>query len=331
MIEFDKATQLALVAEANLAPSVHNIQPARFRFEKDGAISVFEDTRRRLKVGDPSGADNWKSVGAATEGLVMALSARGFGADVVWLEEQTTPLRRVARVTLKGDANPDPLRAAVPKRITWRGAFAKKDGAAQKGIDAIRNADDLQLVLDPEAIAWVAKLFDRTSLTTLRDDPYRTELRSWMRLSGFNLRYGRDGLNARALALSPFESWGAGLVLGKGGFRTLDRVGLAGPMIAEGGKVRSAAALGLFHRSADEHEFVTGRRFYRLWLAIAAAGLSACPMSVLADVPESANTLKQRFSLSGDRKLVTVFRIGRKPDGRKFPARARLNARDLIV
>jgi nitroreductase len=331
MISFDQETRTALVNEANLAPSVHNIQPARFRFESDGAISVFEDTRRRLTVGDPSGADNWKSVGAASEGLVMALSARGVGADVVYLDEQTAPLRRVARITLKGDANPDALRAAAPQRMTWRGAFARKDGAAQRGIDAIRSANDLQLVLDPEAIAWVAKLFDRTSLTTLRDDAYRAELRSWMRLSRFNLRYGRDGLNARALALSGVEAMGAGFVLGKGGFRTLDRIGLAGPLMAEGGKVRSAAALGLFHRAADEHAFVTGRRFYRLWLEIAAAGLCLCPMSVLADDAAAAKAIGDRFSLPPDRKLVTVFRIGRKPERARFAPRARLPARDLIV
>jgi nitroreductase len=328
---FDETARLALVAEANLAPSVHNIQPTRFRFDSDGAITVLEDTRRRLTVGDPGGADNWKSIGAATEGLVMALSARGFGADVVWLEETGAPLRRVARVTLSGDANPDRLRAAVPLRATWRGAFARKDAAAQRGLDALRDREDLHLVLDPVAIAAVAKLFDRVSLITLRNDAYRAELRGWMRLSRFNLRYGRDGLNARAMAMGGFEAWGAGIVLGKGMFHRLDRIGLAGPLISESAKVKSAAALGLFHRPAEEHAFVTGRRFYRLWLEIAAAGLAACPMSVLADSEEAAGELRSRFSLGEGRRLITVFRLGRRPERPKQPPRARLPAHELIV
>lgn len=328
---FDEAARIALVGEANLAPSVHNIQPARFRFDGDGAITILEDMRRRLTVGDPTGADNWKSIGAAAEGLSMALSARGFGAEVVWLEEAPSRMRRVARVTIVGDRSPDALRAAVPKRATWRGAFAKKDAVARNALDSLRETQDLQLVENTDAIAWLAKLYDKSSLVTLRDEDYRAELRSWMRLSRFNFRWGRDGLNARALALSSPEAWGAGFVLGKGGFRTLDRIGLAGTVVAEGAKVRGAAAVGVFHRPLDEHEFVTGRRFYRLWLEIAAAGLSLCPMSVLADSAEAAKAVRERFALGADRKLVTVFRIGRRPERSKQPARARLPARELIV
>jgi hypothetical protein len=328
---FDESARLALVSEANLAPSVHNIQPARFRFEEDGAITVLEDMRRRLTVGDPSGADNWKSVGAAAEGLSMALSARGFGVEVVWLDEAPSRMRRVARVTIAGDRTPDPLRAAAATRATWRGGFAKKDAAARNGLDALRATADLQIVENAEAIAWIAKLYDRTSLVTLRDEDYRAELRSWMRLSRLNLKWGRDGLNAKALSLSGPAALGAGFVLGKSGFRALDRIGLAGPLLAEGAKVRGAAAVGLFHRPIDEHEFLVGRRFYRLWLEITAAGLCLCPMSVLADAEVAAKALRERFSIGADRKLVTAFRIGRRPERARQPPRARLPARDLLL
>ena len=65
---FDLTARLALAGEANIAPSVHNIQPTRFRFGEDGGVTVLEDTKRRIPVGDPSGADSWKSLGAASEG-----------------------------------------------------------------------------------------------------------------------------------------------------------------------------------------------------------------------------------------------------------------------
>ncbi len=330
---FDTAARHALVAEANIAPSVHNIQPTRFRFADDGAIAVLEDRKRRLPVADPSGADTWRSLGAASEGLSIALSARGFATNVVWMDvvEGAIAPRQVARVTIAGDAAPDRLRAFVPQRATWRGAFAAKDAAATKGLDGLRATTDLQLVEGRSAIADIARLYDTTSLLTLRDTAYRAELRSWMRLGRLNRNWGRDGLNAHAMALSTFEAAGADVVLGKRMFPTLDRIGLAGPLIAEGAKVRSAAAIGLFHRSADEHDFEVGRRFYRLWLEITTAGLCLCPMSVLADTPATATQLKAQFGVDPARKLVNVFRIGIRPAHARPPRRARLPAWDLLV
>ena len=330
---FDAAARHALAGEANIAPSVHNIQPARFRFLDDGAIAVLEDVRRRLPVADPSGADSWKSLGAASEGLAIALSARGFATHVVRIDaaETNAATRQVARITVAGDSAPDRLRAFVPQRATWRGAFAAKDAHATKGLETLRATGDLTLVEGRTAIAEVAKLYDATSLVTLRDAAYRLELRSWMRLARLNRNWGRDGLNAHAMALSGFEAAGADIVLGKRMFSAFDKIGLAAPLIAEGAKVRGAAAVGLFHRPAEEHAFEAGRRFYRLWLEITAAGLCLCPMSVLADTPATATQLKAQFGVDPARTLVSVFRIGIRPARAKQPRRARLPAWDLIV
>jgi nitroreductase len=326
---FDTAARLQLVGEANIAPSVHNIQPARFRFLDDGAIAILEDRRRRLPVADPKGADNWKSLGAAAEGLAIALTGRGFGATVVWSESDAgDPLRVVARLTVSGDAAPERLRTVVPKRTTWRGPFAPGGAGA---LDALREAGDLVLVDDRHAIADIARTYDAETLATLRDTAYRLELRSWMRLSRFNAGWSRDGLNARAMQMSAIEAMGADLVLGKRGFGVFDRIGLAGPLIAEGAKVRSAAAVGLFHRPVDEHEFDTGRRFYRLWLQVTQAGLALCPMSVLADAPAAAARLKAQFGLDDSRKLVNVFRIGLRPERARETRRARLPPHRLLV
>jgi hypothetical protein len=131
--------------------------------------------------------------------------------------------------------------------------------------------------------------------------------------------------------LSGFEAMGADFVLDKRGFDVFDKMGLARPLIGESARVRSAAALALFHRPRDEHEFDTGRRFYRLWLEITAAGLSLCPMSVLSDTPTTAGKLLARFGVDDSRKLVNVFRIGRLPERANQPRRARLPPHKLIV
>jgi hypothetical protein len=95
--------------------------------------------------------------------------------------------------------------------------------------------------------------------------------------------------------------------------------------------VRSAAGVALFHRPVDEPEFETGRRFYRVWLEIERAGLALCPMSVLADVRRVAQNLLRENGLDVDRKLVTAFRIGRRPHTWKQPPRTRLPLSELVV
>jgi hypothetical protein len=322
---FSGAERIDLVAEANLAPSVHNIQPTRFRFAADGAIEIHEDTRRRIPVGDPTGADNRKSFGAAAEGLVMALAARNISASIEAGDDA------LARIIMIPEAEPDPLREHVPRRATWRGAFGKRTPDDIARLETLATSGDMTVVTDAPRIAEIATLYDDTSLATLRDNAYRAELVSWMRLSRSAPAWSRDGLNAEAMALSPFEAFAAGLAMGPSLFPVLDGIGVARPLIAEGGKVKSAAGVVLFHRPASENDFDTGRRFYRAWLEITALGLCLCPMSVLADAPTAAAQVKQAFGIAADRKLVTVFRVGRRPDNAKAPTRVRLPPSELIV
>ena len=74
-------TLLALIREAALAPSVHNVQPARWRMADDGLI-MFEDLAVRLSVGDPDGNDAAISLGAAVEGLSLAASQSGLTVEL---------------------------------------------------------------------------------------------------------------------------------------------------------------------------------------------------------------------------------------------------------
>ena len=144
----------------------------------------------------------------------------------------------------------------------------------------------------------------------------------WLRLSRTHPRYARDGLNAEAMQLSPIEAWAAGVVLGPL-FRPLDWIGLAAPLLSETAKTSSAAAIVLFHRPAGEDAFLSGRAFYRAWLAMERCGLKGCPMSVLADWDESRDALARQYAIPADRHIVSAFRIGRS-DGVPSSLRARL-------
>ncbi len=220
------------------------------------------------------------------------------------------------------------LRTHVPARRTYRGVFVP--GTPARLTRPLVEQPDAVVVDSVEGIAHLAQINDVASLRTFRDGPFRAELLSWMRLSRRDPRWSLDGLNAEAMEMSAIEAAGAGFVLRAGVFEALDRLGLARHFVAEQAVVRSASAIVLFHRPVGEDPLLTGRRFYRLWLEITAAGLSAGPMAVLADDESVRNTIAADFAVPDDRRLITAFRVGRAP-ARGLPSKPRLPAESLIV
>ena len=322
--------QLALAAEAALAPSTHNVQPARWRFE-GGGLLLIEDRTRCLPAGDPSERDAALSLGAAAEGMAIALSGMGHAlidlgaADLPMAEG---PLRPVRRFAIEPGGAADPLRPFVPRRRSHRGRFAAVSDADRAALAGLA-ADDVTVLADPDRIATIAALADRAGHGFFRDDACRRELLGWMRLRRRNPRWAVDGLNAEAMAMSPVEAWGAGLVLGPL-FRPLDRIGLAARLSAEAATVRGAAGLVLIHRPAGEAPFDSGRAFYRAWLRVAQAGLHAAVMAVLNDDPAAREEALGMAALPPGRALVNVLRVGRAPEGSDYP-RARIAPAELLV
>ena len=314
----------AIVLEANLAPSVHNTQPTRWRRISETEVLVCDVAARHLAVWDPTGRDAQVSHGAAIEGFALACSARGITATV----SQPSDLSEgdVARIVLSQGATPDPLQPYVHVRRTYRGRFLS---AAPNALDRIAEERDVVVVRAKDGIAHVAAVYDTASLSTFRDAAFRAELLSWMRLSRQDPRWTRDGLNAQAMEMSGLEAAGAGFVLRPGVFETLDRLGLASGFVAEAKVVCSAAGILLFHRPLDDAPLETGRRYYRLWLSITKSGLSAAPMAVLADDPKAASEMSRSFNLLTGRRLITALLVGRAPE-RNLPPKPRLPAEDLI-
>ncbi|GLK50041.1 hypothetical protein GCM10017620_30150 [Brevundimonas intermedia] len=319
----DADTFRALVAETALSPSVHNTQPTRWRLTPDGRVQVLEDDGRRLPIGDPEGRDLNVSHGSAVEGFCLAAGRRGLVVDV------RHDGVNVAELTVYTGGISDPLAVFLTQRRTYRGKFEGGE-VARAALARLEGSEDLIIVKTPEPIAELARLYDEASLRWFRNAPYRAELVSWMRLSRRHPSWSLDGLNAEAMEMSGIEAVGAGVVLRPGVFETLDRVGLAGALVAEAAVVCSASAIVLFHRPADEAPFDTGRRFHRAWLGFTQAGLSAAPMAVLADDVEARERLQADFGIGGHRRLITAFRLGIAPAHDLAP-KPRLGLDALIV
>jgi nitroreductase len=320
-----------LVAEARLAPSVHNIQPTRWRLLADGRLMLVDDTAVRAPVADPAGHDVRVSHGVALEAMSLALSRRGLSIVDVAISEQPLSSRHTSLCTLtvRNTDVSDPLLASVPRRMSWRGIFVASpdDDTSLDQIAAAR--DDVVCLRDRRAIAEIAGWADQAELSFVRGDDHRRELLSWMRLSPSHPLYLLDGLNREALRMNALEASGARFVLGSL-FPALDRLGLTASLLSDRAKTSSAAGIVLFCRPQGEDPLMSGRHFYRVWLAIDRAGLAACPISALADHPTFNAKLRKLAELGDGVRLVNVFRVGR-PSAPQAPRHFRLPVDQLIV
>jgi hypothetical protein len=333
MIELSPDDFRAVMAEARLAPSVHNVQPTRWRLS-GGTIQLLGDQTRSIPIADPAGRDWRLSHGAAFEGLSLAMARRGlsvepelFAAD--WSANGGGPLLLIASAKVVQGPTSD-LHRTVAARASWRGGFQPIDAETDAHLDRLAAAHpDLYLIRARDDIASAARLADKAGMHFLRDRAHRRELLQWMRLSRNHPQFERDGLNATAMNMGAVEAWGAGLVLGPL-FGPLDRMGIAAQLTSEYAKTATAAAVALFHRETGEDPFHSGRAFYRVWLAMESAGVKGAPMSVLADWPEARSALHERCGIGAHRFIVSAFRIGR-PAIPPAIGHARLSVDELIV
>ena len=325
-----------IVSEANLAPSTHNTQPARWSFNDDSSILISADCSRFLPAGDPTNRDAGLSCGAAAEGTIMALAEVGIrtsSVDNLWEKNDCDAIkghRLVAQINIKGEASALPLNTEISKRYTWRSKFLPCENTMTQALDKwASEKSDVTLATSTTDIDFLSQKNDMSSLHFMRDNAFRNELVDWMRLSKSHHSYADDGLNLEALQMGALEGFGAKLVLGTSLLGALDKLGVAKALIGEEAQTKSSSAIALFHRPQNEPPIDTGRAFYRFWLEMTRLGFSAWPMAVVADNEESAAECMERFSIPKDHRLVNVLRVGKA--GSKRPKTARLNTGRLIV
>ena len=334
----DKSVQARLVRGASLAPSVHNVQPARWRFGVGGWVVCLHAVERALPCGDPAGRDVRVSIGAAVETMALTCTMLGWrlethgrsddGSDPPWgmkLGPVPPGLRPVALLRIVEGAARDPLVDEIARRKSWRGRFV---GDASARLAALTHED--LFVIPRQQLGEIARWHDEATWHFERRPDYHAELWQWLRLSPAHPDWWRDGLNAEALVLSPLERRAAGILLRPGIFSVLGRLGLARALVSEAAAVRSASAALAFAPPASLDDHAIGRRFCRAWLTATQAGLALAPMSALADWEETRTRVAALARIPGDRRVVNVFRAGLPPADPQ-PERARLPELELIV
>jgi nitroreductase len=152
----DEATQPTdvdrdqMLRAAVAAPSMHNTQPWRFRFDGP-TVEVFRERERELPAEDPSRRMLFVSLGAAILNLRVAAAERGFGSRVRHLMDQQRP-DLVAVVELGPRLTGDLARLApyVMQRRTNREPFS-----AERLPDQLRAELDLSARIEGAVLQWL--------------------------------------------------------------------------------------------------------------------------------------------------------------------------------
>jgi len=195
-----------VVAQAARAPSIHNTQPWRFRW--DGrAFELRADTHRGLSAADPEGRELVLSCGAALFNLRLALRKLGFTSSLRLLPSGEDP-RLLARVTvepgLPADVRTRRMYAALTRRHTHRGSFEDRPLSAELAVQLQRAAEDenasLLYVHDPGQRHRVLHLARSAERELAADERVREEVAAWTPPPASPRR---DGIPATAYAHEP--------------------------------------------------------------------------------------------------------------------------------
>ncbi|WP_089158166.1 nitroreductase [Micromonospora sp. NBS 11-29] len=291
------------------APSAHNTQPWRLRYER-WAITVGWDPADALPAGDPTGRDLRLSLGAFVETCLIVAADAGLRLD--WVADHDESDRRVGRLRPARQPYRTPFRTGdVWDRRTDRGRFTGgPDAAVLAAVDDVAGRVGGAVRVVPAA-GRRAALLRAADRQVYAEPAVVAELRRWLRLDPAHPDYRADGLSDRCLGLS--RSAAAGLRAALAAYPVLRPLGL--PRLLAAGDdplARGGSLLALVAPPdldpAGQVEF--GRVLMRVWLTLHAAGLAAHPLSQLVDVAATRDVLGAVLDVTPAR-IVHVTRVGR--------------------
>jgi nitroreductase len=177
---------LELVAAATMAPSRHNSQPWRFRFDlASQTISLYADPERMLPVSDPAGHGLHIACGAALFNLRLAIAVAGRHPVVRLTPNAEQPLL-IAAVRLAGPCQPQQqeieLYATIAERRTNRSPFSPRPvppGIRAELAEAAQIEGAVLHFPDRQEASRLLRLAQDAERELLADPAYRAELARW--------------------------------------------------------------------------------------------------------------------------------------------------------
>jgi nitroreductase len=302
-------TMVDLVAAATRAPSMHNTQPWRFRFEPASqTIDLYADPARMLRCGDPDGRALHIACGAALFNLRLAATVAGRQPVLRLLPDPGQHLLlATARLAGPCRAQPDEveLHAAIPARRTNRDPFSSQPvpaGVLAELAEASRVEGAILHFPDHQEAIRLLGLARAAERALLADPAYRAELARWA--GGAR---DREGIPCEVVA--PHDPRGTAPVRD---FMP------AGPARYAWFEDEPQLAVLATHFSGRADWLRAGQALERVWLTATARGLEVSP---LTQPLETADSWLVRDPRSSVEYPQMILRFGYGLPGPRTPRR----------
>lgn len=284
--DLQEQTITSLLLAATAAPSLHNSQPWSFSVTSS-FIDVLIDPKRALPATDPDGWEQRLACGAALFNLRMAIMDAGFRPKIAVLPD-VAEANTIARVFLDRVQHCPPwaheLARAIPRRHTVREPFAEAvvpaDIRAPLEIAAREEGANLLLTDDMIAIAEIARLVEIAHQRQDFDTEVAAELALWTARDSAAV----DGVSVSAGGPRPKP---------KELLRLRDFTQKKGRTLSYESRPL-IAVLGV-PTSRPFDDVAAGQAMQRVLLTATARGLSASFLAQVVEVPDTANTIAEKF------------------------------------
>ncbi|WP_026066379.1 Acg family FMN-binding oxidoreductase [Actinoalloteichus spitiensis] len=291
------------VDHATRAPSVHNTQPWRWRWEQ-GTVWLYADWSRQLRVTDPRGWDVLMSCGAALHHLRVALAAAGWATEVRRLPDPTDQsLLAVVRTRPHQPTEQERRTASViPERRSdrrrydlWQVPLAlireMEERAAEQGVT-------VRPMTDPATRYRLVSAMKEAAELQESDEAYVSELATW---SG-RLSQDVEGVPAANTLAAGVEDTDVPTRHFPGGELPRSPRQLNEP--------DAGTLLVLGSAREDRLSWLrAGEGLSAVLLCAAEHGLASCPLSQVLEVPLTRDALRERV-LDAQTHPHIVVRVG---------------------
>jgi len=311
----DAAERSRVVDLATRAPSIHNTQPWRFRWDGD-VLDVYADRTRALPVLDPSGRQLHLSCGGAIENARLAVRAAGRACSVELLP--TADADHLARLTVQGAEPATPrereLAEAIPLRHTDRRPFDARQVPAEL-LERLRGEAEhdgvwLRLLQGEEETATTAVLTDAAEHFEQQDERYAAELARWRREQGGE---PVDGIPLDAL--EGIRESGVGSALHVRDFLPGEQAAPPAQAVdpdPEPPRVERPQVVVIETREDTTAAWLrAGAALSQLLLACTVEQVSASPLTQVLDVPSTREALRAELGLIGRPQMLLRLGYGR--------------------
>lgn len=302
-------TARAVLHQAALAPSSHNIQPWVVTIEAERRWRLGADPARRLPAVDPENREPIISLGCFAETLVQAAACFGLRVEAEAVARANTDETVAMLATLPGERERGRV-AAIGHRRTLREGFLDRQIPAQELAALLGpEARDVRVLARGSAGArWCEEATVEAARRQAARDAAQAELAEWIRFRPSAQRAQRDGLTPAMMGITGaaglWVSWTYGRdAVMSAGFRETG--------IARAAAQAKAGAGWLILTAAEETPmalFEAGRAWQRIWLRAPEAAIGLHPMSYA--IQEEGGQAAARAALGLDRPIVALLRIG---------------------